>query len=885
MKFMDLSGEYKLLIDGKIRNVNLPGTLDENCVGERELTAEKWHPDAATEAVDTDVITTRFTRKHAYEGEVCFTRSFPFDKLEEKRYFVKVERARQLGFIFNGEHVAEYEKGTLSTPYEFEVTDLLKKENEIVFISSNTYKGLPVQSIKYSSAATNETQTNWNGLLGKIRLEERCSSFIKSVRVYPGETHLDVTVEIDSIEDCIAGLCLKSDATDSVSRDVELHKGINKIQFCNVPYKPHVKKWDEYEGNLYSMTVSSQLHEPMCVNFGIRTFSDDGKGHLSLNGRRIFLRSEANCCVFASSGHMPMAKDEWKKHFLLYKEYGVNCVRFHSHCPPEAAFVAADELGMLVQPELSNWDPQNALESDESLDYYTAELKSILETYANHPSFCMLTMGNELQAGNIGLERLAALVEWAQKADSTRLYAIASNAFYGQKGADDNSDFYTASNYYNCMLRGTNAGLEGHINNQYPNTLRDYCDTMEQIRKVYKKPVFSFEVGQYEVLPDFKELEKFSGVLDGTNLEYIRQKVKEKGFLQKWEKWVEASGELSLIAYREEVEAVLRTEQMSGISLLGLQDFPGQGTALVGMINSHFEPKPYDFAKPANFRAFFTDCLPLVKMDSYTFTVNASLDFNLCFANYSKEDAGGRITYSLDGVGEFCGKEVVCKKGGLTELGSYTIPLNKIKTSGKYMLRVRVGDIENKYPVWIYTDEGYEVENVHICRAVDEARIYLDKGENVLLSPPATEEEFPCSIKTHFTTDFWSCVTFPSQSGFMGICVDPEHPVFNKFPTDSHSDYQWWPLTNSRAMILPDYIDPLFDVMDSFVKLRKLGFLLEAKCGNGKVILSSMGLLEKMQYPSVRAMAESICKYMESDKFNPVQSLSIEQLRGFMKGF
>ena len=437
MKAFDLSGEYELRLNNEVYTVTLPGTLDENGIGEQEKSAEKWHPDAAIEENDeTQVITTRFTRRFAYEGECEFVKSFAYEP-KGKRAFIKVERTRQLKLFVNGCEAKEYVKGSLSTPYVFEVTDLLKKENEIVFKCSNLYDNLPKDAIKFSSAATNETQTNWLGILGEIILYEEEESFISSVKVYPGEDVLNVAVLIDANEEKDIELTLKSNAIQKAStQTIKLAKGINKVHFDNVPINANAEKWDEYEGNLYALTVSSACLEEKSVKFGIRTFSDDGLGHLSLNGRRIFIRSEANCCVFADTGHMPLKKEDWIDKLALYKAYGINTVRFHSHCPPEGAFAAADEMGMIIQPELSNWDPKHAFESEESVKYYEAELWAILDFYANHPSFCMLTFGNELKCNEVGLARLRHLADKAREADKTRLYAIASNEFYGAHGSE-----------------------------------------------------------------------------------------------------------------------------------------------------------------------------------------------------------------------------------------------------------------------------------------------------------------------------------------------------------------------------------------------------------------------------------------------------------------
>ena len=121
----------------------------------------------------------------------------------------------------------------------------------------------------------------------------------------------------------------------------------------------------------------------------------------------------------------------------------------------EAAFEAADRLGMLMQPELSHWNPKDALENDAAWDYYRRELLQILRVYANHPSFVMLTLGNELAADPLGHRRMDALLELARGTDDTRLYANGSNVHYGERGCDPASDFYTSSGYYSDALRAT----------------------------------------------------------------------------------------------------------------------------------------------------------------------------------------------------------------------------------------------------------------------------------------------------------------------------------------------------------------------------------------------------------------------------------------------
>ncbi len=945
-----LNGKWHVVLeDGTTGQMDLPGTLDENGIGHRDVGANQWHPDAvlgnAAGEIDKDApIATRFTRRHTYEGEARISRKITVPDYGTDRLFVLAERARALRLLVDGEACSVFRQGTLSTPYIFELTGAAPGEHEFTFLSDNSYPGMPKAAIYYSSAATDETQTNWNGILGECSMYTRPQNFIDSLRVYPravkkeeknkaGGYVLDVCVELAPGAKKVykdAKIILQSEAlaageledtqtlTEIISysgeglaeagTDKEENPKTMEIWFRDLPLRENVKLWDEDEGNLYEMAVT--LDNGMSAEdkggstaecrtrFGIRSFGDNGSGRLALNGRAIFLRGEANCAEYPETGHPPMTIPEWKEMLLKYRSYGINFVRFHSHCEPEAAFAAADELGMLLQPELSHWDPKDAFGTEESYRYYRAELVDLLKTYANHPSFVMLTLGNELQAQDEGRERMRELVRTAKRMDPTRLYANGSNAFYGEEGCDPESDFYTSQSCKDVVIRGTFSGMRGYLNENYPSADRTYDEAMAEIRKEYQKPVFSFEVGQFEVLPDFGELESFQGISDPVNLKLIRKRVEERGLLPVWKKYVEATGELSLLAYREEIEAAMRTRELSGISLLGLQDFPGQGTALVGMMNSHMEPKPYPFARPERFKEFFTESRIFVKMPRYTYEEGEHLTAEVEVANFGKESITGELGWTLgyrdcavnSGRGELrcdrADRQKNCPPGTYTSLGRLDIPLEVKGVSAALILTVSIGDSISAYPIWVYRKTTPVCpENVYETRAFDvKTREILQNGGRVYLSPDADKESLPNSIKTQFTTDFWSVGTFADQEGGMGQLIDTEHPIFKEFPTDFHTDWQWWIMATKRAVILPHPMKTIITEMDSYAFLRPMAQMIEFRCLKGKVLLSTMELHKSQQYPEVRALQASIYTYLSGENFEPAEEITEEELSMLVRG-
>lgn len=955
-----LNGKWHVVLeDGTTGQMDLPGTLDENGIGHRDVGANQWHPDAvlgnAAGEIDKDApIATRFTRRHTYEGEAKISRKITVPDYGTDRLFVLVERARALRLLVDGEVCRVFRQGTLSTPYIFELTGAAPGEHEFTFLSDNSYPGMPKAAICYSSAATDETQTNWNGILGECSMYTRPQNFIDSLRVYPravkkeeknkaGGYVLDVCVELApgakeiykdtkivlQSEALAAGelentqtlteiISCSGEGLTEAGTDKEENPKTVEIWFRDLPLRENVKLWDEDEGNLYEMAVT--LDSGMSAEdkggstaecrtrFGIRSFGDNGSGRLALNGRTIFLRGEANCAEYPETGHPPMTIPEWKEMLLKYRSYGINCVRFHSHCEPEAAFAAADELGMLLQPELSHWDPKDAFGTEESYRYYRAELAGLLKTYANHPSFVMLTLGNELQAQDEGRERMRELVRTAKRMDPTRLYANGSNAFYGEEGCDPESDFYTSQSCKDVVIRGTFSGMRGYLNENYPSADRTYDEAMAEIRKEYQKPVFSFEVGQFEVLPDFEELESFHGISDPVNLKLIKKRVEERGLLPTWKKYVEATGELSRLAYREEIEAAMRTRELSGISLLGLQDFPGQGTALVGMMNSHLEPKPYDFARPERFREFFQECRILVKLPHYTYEAGERLIAEVEAANFGKGNIEGVFCWTLaekKSVSENGNCEpaeikskntviatgedteiTICRPGSYTEVGSLDIPLDFVEKNTALTLKVRIGDCISAYPIWVYRKTTPVCpENVYETRAFDvKTREILQNGGRVYLSPDADKESLPNSIKTQFTTDFWSVGTFADQEGGMGQLIDTEHPIFKEFPTDFHTDWQWWIMASKRAVILPHPMKTIITEMDSYAFLRPMAQMIEFRCLKGKVLLSTMELHKSQQYPEARALQASIYTYLSGENFEPAEEITEEELSMLVRG-
>ena len=908
-RITSLSGVWTLTAkNGKTSDMKIPGTLDESNIGYTDggnaEAAENIDRDFAEEDEllqeeqenNDSVILTRFTRKYTYTGAVRISRMLNYQETPGKRLFLEVERARVLSLYIDGAEVPYYNLPSLSTPHIFEVTGLLDGNHMITFISDNSYPALPKEELLRSSAANDDSQTNWNGLLGYVRLREEEEVFAERVIVRPQpEGTLSIYIEISSLNEGTETVKISSPVLKhDYEQEFTLKKTYQGFMAGGLKVREDVEKWDEDEGKLQDFTVTIRGQEKT-VRFGFRSFGTDENGFLTLNGRRIFLRGETSAAVHPETGYLPMDTARWTAILKRYREYGVNFVRFSSHCPPEAAFAAADELGMFLMPELSLKGPSGEDMAETGADYYLGELTQLLRTYGNHPSFMMLSFGSELSPDKSSAAFYERLMKTAKAVDSSRLYTVSSDTTLTGTALFADNDFLLTASYGNSALRGSfaavsrAAGIQGDLNNEYPDERKDYKEAVNALRHLRKIPVISLEAGQYETLPDFHEIDLFYGFLSPDNLRFMRKAAEDRNLLKDWDRFVEASGELAKRCYRMEIERALRTESLSGITLRSLQDYSGEGLAAVGMMNSHLQPKPYPFSEPKSFRAFFNEALPLLLLERYTYNYGDVLTAEAKFANYGKTAVTGIPEYQIRG-GDFLlkgtfGGEVTAVPGKLTRLGTLNVPLTgediDLKKSRKLTVTVKLGKRENSWQIWVYPlelplcpDDIYETQilDYNVWRV-------LDEGGRVFLTPPAGRDALPMSVRTQFSTNFWSVYEHSRQNGTMGQFIDAGHPVFRNFPTDEYTDMQWWSMANARAVVLPREVKSLVTVLDSTFYLRPLSQLFEFRAGSGSILFSSMGLKEKLIYPEVRALLSGIYNYMGSYDFSPSEELRTDELK------
>jgi len=582
---------------------------------------------------------------------------------------------------------------------------------------------------------------------------------------------------------------------------------------------------------------------------------------------------------------------------------GLNHVRFHSFCPPEAAFEAADRAGLYLQIEPGMWNEISPGTAMERMLY--AESERILAAYGNHPSFVMLSLGNEITQDR---DVLRGMVDALREHDPRPLYAQGSNNHLWDPRPGDHDDFFCAmrtgpyapdgsTDARLSMSYADSEGEGGLLNSRHPSTTINFDRAMERS----PMPFEGFEVGQYQVFPNFEELTKYTGVVKPYNLQMYRDRLEAAGMLDQAQDFFLASGALSVLGYRADIEAMLRTERFSGFNLLDLQDYPGQGTALVGMLDAFMDSK--GLIRPDEFRRFCDSVVLLLEQEKYSSTDAETYTANVKIRNHGALDIiRGSIRWVLrDGrnvvASGTLGADSPAFSGLRSADSTISIPLAGIHTPSRLDLDLFLDGtrVRNSYPIWVFASErAVEIPvGVTISGSLDdETGAVLNKGGTVLLFPaPAAIEAH--STANQFISDFWNWQMFANiarqfgrkeSAGTLGLLIDPLHPAVSAFPTDFHTDYQWWPIvTGSRALILdemPRGYRPVVQVIDNISRMHKLGLVCEFRTAGGRLLVCTSALPEKLEYPEVRQFFRSLLQYAASPAFQPSCEVPLETLKG-----
>lgn len=793
---------------------------------------------------------------------------------------------------------------SLVAPHQFNLTTVLKPGKHLITIRiDNRIKDANVGPDSHS--VSDHTQGNWNGVIGKMVLTATPQVFIEDVQVYPDVDRRLARVKLKVVNNrqkALVPLYLsassfnttKAHTVKPVSKTIQL-KGYGATELEMVlPMGDRMLTWDEYSPALYRLSVRLMLKEgsrnEKVVQFGMREVKVNGT-RIEVNGMPVFLRGTVNNCEFPLTGYPPMDTASWGRIFKVAKAHGLNHMRFHSWCPPDAAFIAADRWGFYLQPEGPSWPNHGtSLGDGRFIDAYIfEETARMAKVYGNYASYCMLAAGNE-PAGKNQAKYLAGFINHWKAKDSRRVYTGASVAM---------SWPLVPENEY--MIKSGARGLDWR--NTIPESLSDYRAAIEK----FTVPYVTHEMGQWCAFPNFKEIKKYAGVYRARNFELFQEDLKDHGMGDQAEDFLMASGKLQALCYKHEIEKALRTPGLAGFQLLGLQDFPGQGTALVGTIDAFWEDKGYSTAK--DFSRFCNAVVPLARIPKFvysskdTFTADIEVyNFGMVVRhnavfNWSVKDEKGTVIAK----GEFVKDRL--ERGNNMPIGKLSYVFSEVKEAVHLNLEVALQGTHyvNDWDFWVYPDQlprhssppkaesvsaqspsrAEDANEIYYCTELDSnAEEVLSKGGKVFLNA-AGKVVKGREVVMYFTPVFWNTSWFKMRPPHVtGMLIQEKHPAFKYFPTTYHNTLQWWEIVNkAQVMNLEDFpkgFRPIVQPIDTWFMNRRLALLLEAKVGNGKLIVCSADLMsDTSNRIAARQLMYSIEQYMLSSNFNPKESVGL----------
>lgn len=880
MMKIDLSGQWQVKLDAEKQEtmpqaypetMMLPGTTSAAGLG---------MPNPAKE-------TGCLTDAYRFEGAAWFMRTFTAGDWTGEQTMLTLERTRKTTVYLDGRPIGHQE--SLCTPHRYFLPPVHAGEHTLVIRVDNT--DYPTRGGHLTSP---DTQSNWNGITGEISLTV-AHTLLTDLTVRPDLRRgcLRVHGHIIGAPDGVAGIVLPGQMEHLLPYRGGVLNG-------ECPLKGNEAFWDEAHPEIHTISIDldGDVYE---TTFGLRDVRTVGR-RLLINGRETFLRGKVDNLLYPKTGYTPTDVASWMTILGIAKEYGINHYRYHTACPPDAAFTAADLLGVYMAPELPFWGTV-AEEGEEGYDererdFLFQEGFRILREYGHHPSFLWLSLGNELWGSKDVLNRMMRAY---READDTKLYSSGANNYQFVPDVLDEENVFvgvrlgrerlirgsyamcdapqgivqttapeSVSNYDASIVPETlgQSGEAGKVQIQYGTGVKE-VDAQSADALIPDVPIISHEVGQYVFYPDFSEISHYTGPLKPRNIEAMREKLERAGLYGEHEAFFRQTGHLAVDCYKREIETLLRSREVSGFQLLDLQDYTGQGTALVGVLNAMMENKGLISAE--EWREFCAGTVVLGEFTSFTGVMGEDIRFDVQISECDPEKQHTCIRCTLmDGERELYACDVTpgARQGRLTDAVSVTFPAEcyrdamQERITGLTVVLTLEDGTRNHYPIWLIppidiriTREGIEKDGRMVAFVSAE-----EKADGAAIVVPSAEGQLPAE----YCTDFWCYPMFRSISenmgkpvpvGTMGLSIDTASPLLKRFAQEDYTTPVWYAiLQTAHVQRLPADIHPAVQMIDNTERCARLGILYQQ---DGVWHLTAR-LWEKPNDPTVRALAWSL---------------------------
>ena len=898
MYTIDLSGSWRFALDqsdvgisGKWYNqtlkdrIQLPGILQSQGCGDPiskhtpwvlSLYDHQWYLRQEYKSYAEGEVKVPFLSQppRHYLGTAWYQRDIEIPPdWEGRRIGLILERARWKTIVW----IDNQQIGTqdsLVAPHYFEFGALSPGRHQLTICADNR---MQMNYRPDAHSVSDSLGSTWNGIVGRIELFSTTPVWIDQIRAFPNIAEKSVRLDIhigNQTGRKGQGMLEAGDVRLPVLWNADGGRAEMKVNLGQ-----DARLWDEFSPVVHRLTVvlkGPNADDRREVKFGLRQISADGSD-LLINGRKSHFRGTHSGGDFPLTGYPATGLDYWRGLLTTCKTWGLNHIRFHSFCPPEAAFEAADELGIYLQPEAGMWNDISPNTPMEKRMY--EESDRMLRAFGNHPSFVLFSPSNEPKGR--WKESLTRWVEHYRTEDPRRLYTTGTGwPLIEQPGHVEGADFLATHRIGPRPMRGERAWFGDN-----------YLSSMQGV----DVPIIVHELGQWCAYPSSDIIQKFTGYLRPDNYEIFRDSAAAAGLLDKNKQFAMASGKFQLACYKEEIEANLRTPGLVGFQLLDLHDYLGQGTALVGVLDAFWEEKGYVTAE--QWRRFCGPTVPLAILKKRIFTTEDILDSQVLIAHYGPAPLdkaevywkildtnnnllqGGRWTVDIIGL------------GSALPLGRIQTDLSALKAPAMYKLAVGLSGtaVENDWNFWLYPSQASEKPhpNIRIARLYEEAMDLLSQGQKVLWIPLYNQLAWDCPPIGGLPI-FWNRQMGPKWDRFLGLVCDPTHPALGSFASDYYYDRQWTDVLSPACRAinlnnLPGRLEPIVQIIDDWNRNDKLGAIFECRVGEGKLLVCAADLETKLdQRPAARQLRQSLLQYMESEKFEPKTAVSAEQLHGLL---
>jgi Glycosyl hydrolases family 2, sugar binding domain len=789
---------------------------------------------------------------------------------------------------------------SLSTPHIYDLTGLLTPgRHRLTLRIDNRLKHVIYHRLanwEATHAISDETQGNWNGVIGRMELRASPLLALEQIQVgtLPGGTAARATVRVNNRTGQAVNITLTGKVLPGGAGAGEIAAaaapGIS-THGVEVPLRADAQRWDEFSPVMQnlgiSLTAPGRPQVSRTVRFGLLDFKA-GRRQFELNSRRLLLRGNLECAIWPLTGHPPMTPDSgWRKLMATVKEHGMNHLRFHSWCPPEAAFVAADEAGMILQVELPLWDGYGDIAAEpKRCVWLREEAYRIIGSYGNHPSFRLMSMGNELASAKGDDPWLMDLVRELKQFDPRILYASTTYPVF----ASSSDDFFVAAGTVVGGIRGAGPAASGRPG---------FDGTFTAATSPIDRPLLAHEIGQFSMFFNPGEIAKYTGSMKPRNLEMFRAAMEKNGLLEMVEPFRKSSAHFQLQLYKREMEQQLATPELAGFQALGLQDFSGQGTTMCGFLDAFWETKG---VFPAS--AWRRFCAPTVVLARFPEAVLTDADTFTAKVQVSHYGPRALTSAVVRWELNACGHPVASgafppadiATGKLTDIGEIRHALTGLvqaPAAMKLSVWLEQESVTNDWNLWVYPAKPVDPApppQMLIANEWDAAcKQALAEGRDVILFPKVMN--LKKGVPTQWYPVCWNMALFASQPSTIGIHLDPAHPLFAKFPTAEHSNAQWQKLLDGGAAgmdLTGTALRPLVWLIHDFhtAYQRKLGAVFEARVGKGRLLVSTLNLVpENRQWPEVRQFLASLYGYAGSESFAPSQTATVAELDSMLAAY